>query len=186
MASQQHEYTCICYAESLYGRILNYWTFVLALAIRRSFLSTQQELTGRVSGMIKFGSFTAWYLTAIKVWQQGKGPVIAWHKKNVLYSICAYSMPAGRLPITEWMAVACFVICQWSVARETGVNKSLALLVKGALNQVSCHRLIKAVVDMPKRYFIFFSPLKIRLSHRRSFASRFLGFVLKCFSVLVK
>lgn len=58
--------------------------------------------------------------------------------KDGLNSICVYSMPAGRLPISEWLAmieivaVTCFVICQCSVATGDGHQQVHCYAINGS------------------------------------------------------
>lgn len=65
-------------------------------------------------------------------------------------SICVYTMPAGRLPVTEWLWLKsclwlCFVICQYCVARGIGINRITVMWFKAVGIQKHCHCLIQTV-----------------------------------------
>lgn len=78
----------------------------------------------------------------------------------ILNSVCVCVMPAGRIPITEWLAVieiaalTFFVTCQYSVARGAGINASRLWHSRWAEILMSCRCSSQWLVDTPQQHKI--------------------------------
>lgn len=153
IASWKHEYTCTSVQENhvqvhIKAQILLTFYQIIECLCRLSrpseifFISAWCKVmglcdsTGPAGSVIKYGSFTVLYLVAIKLQQWGKGPKNAWQKMAKIH-LCVHH--ASRQTSHHWMtgydwimALTCFVICQYSVARAMGINRITVMLFKSA------------------------------------------------------